>query len=261
MIMCRDQRAAELGLDLIVHNKPDGLARHVGPVTHGSAYHTNVMKTVALKQALTEHKFDFAFGGARRDEEKSRRPKSASFPSAIATIGGTRRASGGTLVLYNTRKNPDESIRVFPLSNWTEIDIWTYVASEGIPIPDFISAKERPVVERDGQLIMVDDEGLLLDPGETPRNEMVRSAHSAAISLTGAIRQPRQRCEIIQELLLSTSSERPVEPSTPMSAHRWKTRSTGYFWCQKKISSSDIDAYLDRQAKRTRCAFNMGSAR
>ena len=231
MIAFRDRRAAELGLDLIVHTNPDGLARHVGPVTHSSAYHTNVMKTVALKQALTENKFDFAFGGARRDEEKSR-AKERIFSFRNRNHRWDPKSQRPELwSLYNTRKNPDESIRVFPLSNWTEIDIWTYIMSEGIPIPDLYFAKERPVVERDGQLIMVDDERLPLDPGETPRNEMVRFRTLGCYPLTGAIRSTATTLhEIIQELLLSTSSERQGRAiDADVGASMEDKKQTGYF--------------------------------
>ena len=209
MIEFRDQRMADLGLELIVHTNPDGLAKGVGPFTHGSARHTEIMKTDALKQALSQHKFDVAFGGARRDEEKSR-AKERVFSFRTKDHRWDPKTQRPELwSLYNTRKEPGESIRVFPLSNWTETDIWQYIMAEGIAIPDLYLARERPVVERDGTLIMVDDDRMPLEPGETPTMEMVRFRTLGCYPLTGAIRSTAATLpEIIQEMLLSKTSER-----------------------------------------------------
>ena len=209
MIEFRDQRMADLGLELIVHTNPDGLAKGVGPFTHGSARHTEIMKTDALKQALSQHKFDVAFGGARRDEEKSR-AKERVFSFRTKDHQWDPKTQRPELwSLYNTRKEPGESIRVFPLSNWTETDIWQYIMAEGIAIPDLYLARERPVVERDGTLIMVDDDRMPLEPGETPTMEMVRFRTLGCYPLTGAIRSTAATLpEIIQEMLLSKTSER-----------------------------------------------------
>ena len=209
MIEFRDQRMAQLGLDLLVHTNPDGLADGVGPFTHGSARHTEIMKTEALKQALDKHQFDVAFGGARRDEEKSR-AKERIFSFRTGDHRWDPKNQRPELwSIYNTRKQPDESIRVFPLSNWTETDIWQYILSECIPIPSLYLAKERPVVERDGTLVMVDDERMPLKDGEEPRMEMVRFRTLGCYPLTGAIRsQATTLPDIIQEMLVSTTSER-----------------------------------------------------
>ena len=209
MIEFRDQRMAQLGLDLLVHTNPDGLADGVGPFTHGSARHTEIMKTEALKQALDKHQFDVAFGGARRDEEKSR-AKERIFSFRTGDHRWDPKNQRPELwSIYNTRKQPGDSIRVFPLSNWTETDIWQYILSEGIPIPSLYLAKERPVVERDGTLVMVDDERMPLKDGEEPRMEMVRFRTLGCYPLTGAIRsQATTLPDIIQEMLVSTTSER-----------------------------------------------------
>ena len=209
MIQFRDSRMAELGLDLLVHTNPEGLAEGVGPFTHGSARHTEIMKTEALKQALDKHQFDVAFGGARRDEEKSR-DKERIFSFRTRDHRWEPKSQRPELwSIFNTRKEFGESIRVFPLSNWTETDIWQYILSENIPIPSLYLAKERPVVDRDGTLIMVDDDRLPLRDGEVPRMEMVRFRTLGCYPLTGAIRSEAQTLPaIIEEMLLSTTSER-----------------------------------------------------
>ena len=209
MIAFRDQRMAELGLDLIVHTNPDGLAKGVGPFTHGSARHTEIMKTDALKQALSQHKFDVALGGARRDEEKSRAKERVFSFRTRDHRWDAKNQRPELWSLYNSRKESGESIRVFPLSNWTETDIWQYIMAEDIPIPDLYLARERPVVERDGTLIMVDDDRMPLETGEESKMEMVRFRTLGCYPLTGAIRSTATTLpEIIQEMLLSRTSER-----------------------------------------------------
>ena len=209
MIEFRDRRMADLGLELIVHTNPEGLANGVGPFTHGSARHTEIMKTEALKQALDAHKFDVAFGGARRDEEISR-AKERVFSFRNQDHRWDPKSQRPELwSLYNTRKKLAESIRVFPLSNWTETDVWQYIMAEDIAIPDLYFARQRPVVERDGTLIMVDDDRMPLAPGETPDMEMVRFRTLGCYPLTGAIRSTAATLpEIIREMLLSRTSER-----------------------------------------------------
>ncbi len=209
MIAFRDRRVKELGLDLIVHTNPDGLAQNVGPFSHGSAVHTDIMKTQGLKQALNQYGFDAAFGGARRDEEKSR-AKERIFSFRNENHRWDPKNQRPELWnIYNTRVAKGESMRVFPLSNWTELDIWQYIYKEKIEIPDLYLAKERPVVERDGVLIMVDDERMPLEKGETPTPEMVRFRTLGCYPLTGAERSNAATLpEIIKEMLLAKTSER-----------------------------------------------------
>lgn len=209
MIAFRDQRAKELGLDLLVHTNPDGLARGVGPISHGSEVHTDVMKTQALRQALDQHKFDAAFGGARRDEEASRAKERIVSLRTAQHRWDPKRQRAEPWHLYNMRKKRGESLRVFPLSNWTELDIWLYIEQENIPIVPLYFAKERPVVERDGQLLMVDDERLPLNPGETPQMRRVRFRTLGCYPLTGAVESPAATLpEIIGETLAARTSER-----------------------------------------------------
>ncbi|GJD80357.1 sulfate adenylyltransferase subunit CysD [Methylobacterium gregans] len=209
MIAFRDQRAKELGLDLLVHTNPDGLARGVGPISHGSEVHTDVMKTQALRQALDHHKFDAAFGGARRDEEASRAKERIVSLRTAQHRWDPKRQRAEPWHLYNMRKKRGESLRVFPLSNWTELDIWLYIEQENIPIVPLYFAKERPVVERDGQLLMVDDERLPLNPGETPQMRQVRFRTLGCYPLTGAVESPAATLpEIIGETLAARTSER-----------------------------------------------------
>ena len=209
MITFRDQIAERFGLDLRVHINQEGLAQGVGPFTHGSERHTHVMKTEALKQALDAGKFDAAFGGARRDEEKSRaKERIFSFRSAQHRWD-PKHQRPELWRLYNMRKNKGESIRVFPLSNWTELDIWLYIQQQDIPIVPLYLAKERPVVWRDGSWIMVDDDRMPLEPGETPEWRRVRFRTLGCYPLTGAVESPATTLpEIIEEMLLAKQSER-----------------------------------------------------
>ena len=205
----RDRMAAESGMELIVHVNQEGVDQGIGPFSHGSSVHTDVMKTVALKQALDKHRFDVAFGGARRDEEKSRaKERIFSFRTA-AHRWDPKNQRPELWKLYNTRKAPGESIRAFPLSNWTELDIWQYIHRENIPIPGLYFAAERPVVERDGMLLMADDDRLPLKPGEQPEMRSVRFRTLGCWPLTGAVESTATTLpEIIQEMLLTTTSER-----------------------------------------------------
>ncbi|MEC8388422.1 MAG: sulfate adenylyltransferase subunit CysD [Pseudomonadota bacterium] len=209
MIRFRDQRAADLGLELLVHTNPDGLRDGVGPISHGSAVHTDIMKTQALKQALDHHGFDAAFGGARRDEEKSRAKERVFSFRTSDHRWDPKNQRPELWSLYNGRIAEGESIRVFPLSNWTELDIWEYIYREDIPVVPLYFAKPRPVVHRDGGLIMVDDDRLPLEPGETPEMRSVRFRTLGCYPLTGAIEsQAESLPEVIGEMLLATTSER-----------------------------------------------------
>jgi sulfate adenylyltransferase subunit 2 len=174
MIEFRDQMAKKHGFDLLVHQNPEGLEMGVGPFTHGSAKHTDIMKTQGLKQALDKYKFDAAFGGARRDEEKSRAKERVYSFRDKNHRWDPKNQRPELWNVYNSRINKGESIRVFPLSNWTELDIWQYIYLENIEIPDLYFAKERPVVERDGTKIMVDDDRMPIEPGEEIKQELVR---------------------------------------------------------------------------------------
>jgi sulfate adenylyltransferase subunit 2 len=209
MIQFRDRMAKESGLDLIVHVNEEGVARGVSPFTHGSALYTDVMKTEGLKQALNRYKFDAAFGGARRDEEKSRaKERIFSFRSANHRWD-PKNQRPELWSLYNTRVKPGESIRVFPISNWTELDIWQYIHLEQIPIVPLYYSAVRPVVERDGMLIMVDDDRLELKPGEVVQHLPVRFRTLGCYPLTGAVESEADTLpEIIQEMLLTRTSER-----------------------------------------------------
>lgn len=209
MIAFRDQRVADLGLKLLVHVNPEGITRGIGPFTHGSAIHTQVMKTDGLKQALNRYGFDAAFGGARRDEEKSRAKERVFSFRNDQHRWDPKNQRPELWHLYNARKNKGESIRVFPLSNWTELDIWEYIYLENIPIVPLYYAAERPVVERDGALIMVDDDRMPLNPGETPQMRRVRFRTLGCYPLTGAIDSEADTLPaIIREMLQSRSSER-----------------------------------------------------
>ena len=209
MYAMREQAAADLGVELLVHQNPEAVARGINPFDHGSALHTDLWKTEGLKQALSLHGFDAAFGGARRDEEKSR-AKERIFSFRTAEQGWDPKSQRPELWrLYNTRKRPGESIRVFPISNWTELDVWQYIHLEQIPIVPLYYAAPRPVVERDGMLIMVDDERMPLRPGETPEMRSVRFRTLGCYPLTGAVESTADTLPaIIQEMLLTTTSER-----------------------------------------------------
>ncbi|MEQ9814627.1 MAG: sulfate adenylyltransferase subunit CysD [Azospirillaceae bacterium] len=209
MITFRDRRAAELGLELIVHVNEEGARQGVGPVSHGSAVHTDIMKTQALKQALDRHGFDAAFGGARRDEEVSRaKERVFSFRNAQHRWD-PRNQRPEFWNLYNGRINQGESIRVFPLSNWTELDIWQYIHRENIPVVPLYFARKRPVVRRDGSWIMVDDERLPLHPGEAPQWRMVRFRTLGCYPLTGAVESRAASLpDVVREVLTASVSER-----------------------------------------------------
>ncbi len=209
MIEFRDKRAKELGLELIVYTNEEGLKKNINPFTHGSKKYTDIMKTEALKQALNKYKFDAIFGGARRDEERSR-AKERIFSFRDKNHRWDPKNQRPELWnIYNTRINKGESIRVFPLSNWTELDIWLYIYLENIPIVPLYFAKKRPVVERDGQLIMVDDDRMPLNPGEKPKMKMVRFRTLGCYPLTAATPSKASTLpEIIKEMFLTKTSER-----------------------------------------------------
>ena len=231
MIAFRDRMARELGLELIVHVNQEGVKQGVGPFTHGSGVHTDVMKTQALKQALDKYGFDAAFGGARRDEEKSRaKERIFSFRSAQHRWD-PKRQRPELWRLYNARKAKGESLRVFPLSNWTELDIWQYIYLKNIPIVPLYFAAPRPVVERDGVLIMVDDERMPLRPGEKPQSKHVRFRTLGCYPLTGAIESRADDLQsIIQEMLLTTTSERQGRViDHDAAASMEKKKQEGYF--------------------------------
>ncbi len=209
MISFRDRIAAKYGLDLIVHVNEEGIAAGINPFVHGSAVHTDVMKTASLKKALDKYKFDAAFGGARRDEEKSRaKERIISFRNQHHRWD-PKHQRPELWSLYNTRKRPGESLRVFPLSNWTELDIWQYIYQEKIEIVPLYFAAQRPIVERNGALIMVDDERMPLLAGEKPQLRQVRFRTLGCYPLTGAMESTAVTLPaIIEEMLLSTTSER-----------------------------------------------------
>jgi len=230
MIEFRDQQMKELGLNLISYTNPEGLARGINPFDHGSAY-TDIMKTEALKQALDKYGFDAAFGGARRDEEKSRaKERIFSFRSANH-VWDPKNQRPELWRLYNARKNKGESIRVFPISNWTELDIWQYIHLEKIPIVPLYFSAPRPVVERDGNLIMVDDERMRLNPGEKPQIKNVRFRTLGCYPLSGAVESEAATLQdVIQEMLLTTTSERQGRAiDHDQAASMEKKKREGYF--------------------------------
>ncbi|HEX3943278.1 MAG TPA: sulfate adenylyltransferase subunit CysD [Rhizomicrobium sp.] len=231
MIQFRDETAKRLGLNLLVHINEDGVKRGINPFDSGSSLHTQVMKTESLKQALDKHGFDAAFGGARRDEEKSR-AKERVFSFRTATHAWDPKNQRPELWrVYNTRINKGESIRVFPLSNWTELDVWQYVMKENIPIVPLYFAKERPVVERDGALIMVDDDRMKLAAGEKPETRLVRFRTLGCYPLTGAIESSADTLEgIVTEMFTARTSERQGRLiDTDEKASMEKKKREGYF--------------------------------
>jgi sulfate adenylyltransferase subunit 2 len=231
MIAFRDKRVRDLGLDLIVHVNEDGVARGIGPVTHGSELHTDVMKTQALRQALDRHGFDAAIGGARRDEEKSRAKERVFSLRNAHHRWEPKRQRPEPWQLYNARKRRGESFRVFPLSNWTELDVWLYIEQEQIPIVPLYFAARRPVVQRDGLLIMRDDERLPLRTDEQPELRSVRFRTLGCYPLTGAVESTAATLtEIIRETLAATTSERQgrvIDQDGASSMERKKQE--GYF--------------------------------
>jgi sulfate adenylyltransferase subunit 2 len=231
MIEFRDVTARELGLDLIVHTNADGLARGISPITSGSVIHTEIMKTEALKQALDKYGFDAAIGGARRDEEKSRAKERVFSCRGRGHVWEPKRQRPELWRLYNTRLSSGETMRVFPLSNWTERDVWDYIAAENIPVVPLYFAKERPVIDRDGVWIMVDDDRLPLRSGEVSQLRRVRFRTLGCYPLTGAIESTAATvAEITAELRTARSSERQgrlIDTDDTASMERKKKQ--GYF--------------------------------
>jgi sulfate adenylyltransferase subunit 2 len=231
MIQFRDETAKRLNLKLHVHINQDGVARGINPFDSGSSLHTQVMKTEGLKQALDKFGFDAAFGGARRDEEKSRAKERVFSFRNQNHAWDPKNQRPELWRLYNTRVRPGESIRVFPISNWTELDVWQYIMMEDIPIVPLYYAKKRPVVERDGTLIMVDDERMKLRPGEKVEERLVRFRTLGCYPLTGAIESPADTLEaIVSEMLTARTSERQGRLiDTDENASMEKKKREGYF--------------------------------
>jgi len=231
MYSFRERITKELGLKLLVHINPDGVARDINPFTHGSAIHTDIMKTEGLKQALDAHGFDAAFGGARRDEEKSRSKERVFSFRTAQHRWDPKRQRPELWRLYNAHKTAGESIRVFPLSNWTELDVWQYIYLRNIPVVPLYFAALRPVVERDGTFIMVDDHRMPLRPGERPALKKVRFRTLGCYPLTGAIESEADTLPaIIQEMLLTRASERQGRVIDHDSAASMeKKKQEGYF--------------------------------
>ncbi|HCZ9264363.1 sulfate adenylyltransferase subunit CysD [Vibrio sp. 1069] len=231
MIQFRDYMAEKLGMKLIVHQNPEGLAMNINPFVHGSSQHTDIMKTQGLKQALDKYGFDAAFGGARRDEEKSRAKERVYSFRDEHHRWDPKNQRPELWNIYNGKVNKGESIRVFPLSNWTELDIWQYIYLENIEIPGLYLAKKRPVIERDGMLIMVDDERMELKDGEQVEEKMVRFRTLGCYPLTGAVESEAMTLpEIIQEMLLTTTSERQGRAiDHDSSGSMEKKKREGYF--------------------------------
>lgn len=231
MIKFRDETAKKYGLDLIVHKNPDGLAMDINPFVHGSSKHTDIMKTEGLKQALNKYGFDAAFGGARRDEEKSRAKERVYSFRDKSHRWDPKNQRPELWRVYNSQVNKGESIRVFPLSNWTELDIWQYIYLENIDIVPLYFSAPRPVVNRDGLLVMVDDERLPLKEGETPEMRSVRFRTLGCYPLTGAVESTAATLpEIIQEMLLTRTSERQGRAiDHDQSGSMEKKKMEGYF--------------------------------
>jgi sulfate adenylyltransferase subunit 2 len=231
MIAFRDEMAKKYDLDLLVHINQEGVDMNISPFVHGSAKHTDIMKTVGLKQALNKYKFDAAFGGARRDEEKSRAKERVYSFRDENHRWDPKNQRPELWNIYNSQINKGESIRVFPMSNWTELDIWQYIYMENIEIPSLYLAKPRPVVERDGLLIMVDDERMPLEEGETPEMRSVRFRTLGCYPLTGAVESTANTLpEVIQEMLLTKTSERQGRViDNDSSGSMEKKKMEGYF--------------------------------
>jgi len=231
MIAFRDKMAKEFDLDLIVHTNLEGVHDNINPFKHGSARYTDIMKTVALRQALDGGRFDAAIGGARRDEEKSRAKERIFSHRNANHVWDPKNQRPELWRVFNTRLNPGESMRVFPLSNWTELDIWTYIYSEGIPIVPLYFAKKRPVVSRQGTLIMVDDDRFQFETGEEAQDEVVRFRTLGCYPLTGAIRSNAATLpEIIMEMQASRTSEREGRLiDSDQSGSMEKKKQEGYF--------------------------------
>jgi sulfate adenylyltransferase subunit 2 len=231
MIAFRDQTARRLGLDLIVHTNQDGVRAGINPITSGSAKHTDVMKTEGLRQALTAHRFDAAIGGARRDEEKSRAKERVFSHRTAAHRWDPKNQRPELWRLYNTQIDRGESMRVFPLSDWTELDVWSYIAREEIPVVPLYFAKKRPVVRRQGTWIMVDDDRLPLEKGESPEMRSVRFRTLGCYPLSGAIESEAATLdEIISEMRTSRSSEREGRLiDTDQAGSMEKKKQEGYF--------------------------------
>ncbi|WP_218313026.1 sulfate adenylyltransferase subunit CysD [Alteromonas antoniana] len=231
MIEFRDRQAEKHGFDLLVHINQEGVEQGVGPFSHGSAKHTDIMKTASLKQALNKYKFDAAFGGARRDEEKSRAKERVYSFRDSNHRWDPKNQRPELWNIYNSQINKGESIRVFPMSNWTELDIWQYIYLENIEIPSLYLAKPRPVVERDGVLIMVDDDRMPLEEGETPEMRSVRFRTLGCYPLTGAVESEADTLpDVIQEMLLTKTSERQGRVIDHDSAGSMeKKKMEGYF--------------------------------
>jgi sulfate adenylyltransferase subunit 2 len=231
MITFRDRRAKETGVKLIVYTNQEGVAQGVNPFSHGATVHTDIMKTQALKQALDKYQFDAAIGGARRDEEKSRAKERVFSFRNEKHRWDPKNQRPELWDLYNARIRKGESVRVFPLSNWTELDIWLYIYRENIQVPSLYLARERPVVAREGTLIMVDDERMPLEPGETPEMRKVRFRTLGCYPLTGAIESEADTLpKVIQEMLVTHTSERQGRViDYDESASMEKKKQEGYF--------------------------------
>ena len=231
MYELRDRMVSDLGLDLIVYQNPECIELGINPFTHGSAVHTDMWKTQGLKKALDEFGFDLAFGGARRDEEKSRAKERIFSIRSTQHRWDPKRQRPELWSVYNARKRPGESIRVFPLSNWTELDVWQYIRLEQIPIVPLYLAAERPVVERDGLLLMVDDDRMPLLPGEAPVMRKVRFRTLGCYPLTGAIESDATSLtDIVGEMLRATTSERQGRAiDNDSSGSMEKKKQEGYF--------------------------------
>jgi sulfate adenylyltransferase subunit 2 len=231
MYEMRDRMSKEIGADLLVHKNPDAIAQNINPFDHGSSLHTDIWKTQGLKQALDHYGFDVAFGGARRDEEKSRAKERIFSFRNTAHRWDPKDQRPELWRLYNARKHKGETIRVFPISNWTELDIWQYIHLENIPIVPLYFSAPRPVVDRDGTLIMVDDERMRLNPGEEPMMKSVRFRTLGCYPLTGAVESTATTLpQIIQEMLLTVTSERQGRKiDHDQAASMEKKKQEGYF--------------------------------